>query len=58
MSVEKLWFERGFEVGENIENVWWGTVPKALDPMAVKQVGGVISWMAEEDLRVRVCVCV
>lgn len=43
MSVEKLWFERGFEAGENIENVWWGTVPKALDPMAVKQVGGVIS---------------
>lgn len=43
MSVEKVWFERGFEGGENIENVWWGTVPKALDPMAVKQVDGVIS---------------
>lgn len=62
---EKVCFETGLEGGErvNIVNVLReGSVGgterlKTLDLMVDKLADGVVSWMAEVDLRVRVWVC-
>lgn len=51
-------FETGFESKDrvSIANVLWEKGAerlKALDHMAFKRADGVLSWMAEKDLRVR-----